>query len=203
METVQAVCEPDLGHALTTSQSIPRSFIIDRTSSSYSGFTTIISCGGFCKRKSGPTIRCPINGTKWPCLRGFISTTQSTPEPAVNRSKFRNVTPLAPEAAAAQLRWPRSTLRPSRRCWSSSAGGTALAGDNYFRAKAHQRAADTLSALVEPLDRVIAENRLCQLPGIGETIADIVTKFHNTGTHPLMPSSAPTRRGLGALPTSP
>jgi DNA polymerase (family X) len=33
---------------------------------------------------------------------------------------------------------------------------TALAGDNYFRAKAYQRAADRLSALVEPLDRVIA-----------------------------------------------
>ena len=42
---------------------------------------------------------------------------------------------------------------------------TALAGDNYFRAKAYQRAADTLSALVEPLDRVIAENRLRELPG--------------------------------------
>ena len=63
---------------------------------------------------------------------------------------------------------------------------TALAGDNYFRAKAYVRAADTLSALVEPLDRVIAENRLRQLPGIGETIADIVTKLHNTGTHPLL-----------------
>ena len=63
---------------------------------------------------------------------------------------------------------------------------TALAGDNYFRAKAYLRAADTLSALVEPLDRVIAENRLRQLPGIGETIADIVTKLHNTGTHPLL-----------------
>jgi DNA polymerase/3'-5' exonuclease PolX len=62
---------------------------------------------------------------------------------------------------------------------------TALASDNYFRAKAYLRAADTLSALVEPLDRVIAENRLRQLPGIGETIADIVTKLHNTGTHPL------------------
>ena len=61
---------------------------------------------------------------------------------------------------------------------------TALAGDNYFRAKAYQRAADTLSALVEPLDRAIAENRLRQLPGIGETIADIVTKLHNTGSHP-------------------
>jgi DNA polymerase (family 10) len=63
---------------------------------------------------------------------------------------------------------------------------TALAGDNYFRAKAYLRAADTLSALVEPLDRVIAENRLRRLPGIGETIADIVTKLHNTGTHPLL-----------------
>jgi DNA polymerase (family 10) len=63
---------------------------------------------------------------------------------------------------------------------------TALAGDNHFRAKAYQRAADTLSALVEPLDRVIAENRLRQLPGIGETIADIVTKLHRTGTHPFL-----------------
>ena len=63
---------------------------------------------------------------------------------------------------------------------------TALTGDNYFRAKAYQRAADTLSALVEPLDRVIAENRLRQLPGIGETIADIITKLQRTGTHPLL-----------------
>src|SRR4029453_5639682 len=62
---------------------------------------------------------------------------------------------------------------------------TALAGDNYFRAKAYQRAADRLSTLVEPLDRVIAENRLRELPGIGETITDIVTKLHPTGTHPL------------------
>jgi DNA polymerase (family X) len=63
---------------------------------------------------------------------------------------------------------------------------TALAGDNYFRAKADQRAADRLAALAEPLDRVIAENRLRELPGIGETIADIVTKLHRTGTHPLL-----------------
>src|SRR4051794_4000539 len=63
---------------------------------------------------------------------------------------------------------------------------TALAGDNYFRAKAYLRAADRLSALVEPLDRVIAENRLRELPGIGETIADIVTKLHHTGTHSLL-----------------
>jgi DNA polymerase (family X) len=63
---------------------------------------------------------------------------------------------------------------------------TALAGDNYFRAKAYLRAADTLSLLVEPLDRVIAENRLRQLPGIGAAIGDIVTKLHSSGTHPLL-----------------
>ncbi len=63
---------------------------------------------------------------------------------------------------------------------------TALAGDNYFHAKAYERAADKLSTLVEPLDRVIAENRLRELPGIGETIADIVIKLHRTGTHPLL-----------------
>jgi DNA polymerase (family X) len=63
---------------------------------------------------------------------------------------------------------------------------TALAGDNYFRAKAYQRAADSLSASVEPLDRVIAENRLRELPGIGEAIADIVTSLHRSGAHPLL-----------------
>jgi DNA polymerase (family X) len=63
---------------------------------------------------------------------------------------------------------------------------TALTGDNYFRAKAYQRAADTLSALIEPLEQVIAENRLRELSGIGETIADIITKLHRTGTHPLL-----------------
>jgi DNA polymerase (family 10) len=71
---------------------------------------------------------------------------------------------------------------------------TALAGDNYFRAKAYLRAADTLSALVEPLDRVIAENRLRQLPGIGETIADTVTKLHNPARTLCWKSSAGTSR---------
>jgi DNA polymerase (family X) len=63
---------------------------------------------------------------------------------------------------------------------------TALAGNNYFRAKAYQRAADSLSALVEPLDQLIAENRLRELPGIGQTIADIVTSLHDSGTHSLL-----------------
>jgi DNA polymerase (family X) len=51
-----------------------------------------------------------------------------------------------------------------RSCSSNSVRRTALAGDNCFRAKAYLRAADSLSALVEPLDRVITENRLRESP---------------------------------------
>jgi DNA polymerase (family 10) len=63
---------------------------------------------------------------------------------------------------------------------------TALAGNNYFRSRAYLRAADSLVALAEPLDRLIGENRLREVPGIGDTIADIVAKLHRTGTHPLL-----------------
>jgi DNA polymerase (family X) len=61
---------------------------------------------------------------------------------------------------------------------------TALAGGNPFRSKAYLRAADSLSALVEPFDRIIAEDRLREIPGVGDAIADIITKLHATGTHP-------------------
>lgn len=63
---------------------------------------------------------------------------------------------------------------------------TALSGNNYFQAQAYRRAADSLAALPEPLGRVIRENRLRHVPGIGATIADIVAKLHHTGTHPLL-----------------
>jgi DNA polymerase (family 10) len=61
---------------------------------------------------------------------------------------------------------------------------TALRGGNPYRAKAYARAADSIAALVEPLDRIVAEDRLTDVPGIGEAIADIVAKLHRTGTHP-------------------
>jgi DNA polymerase (family 10) len=61
---------------------------------------------------------------------------------------------------------------------------TALAGGNPYRAKAYLRAAQSLAVLPEPLDRIIAEDRLREIPGVGDAIADIVTKFHRTGTHP-------------------
>jgi DNA polymerase (family 10) len=61
---------------------------------------------------------------------------------------------------------------------------TALAGGNPYRSKAYLRAAESLLALAEPLDRIVAEGRLREIPGIGEAIADIITRLHRTGTHP-------------------
>jgi DNA polymerase (family X) len=61
---------------------------------------------------------------------------------------------------------------------------TALRGGNPYRARAYERAADSLCALTEPLHRLVEEERLTELPGIGDAIADIITKLHRSGTHP-------------------
>ena len=61
---------------------------------------------------------------------------------------------------------------------------TALRGGNPYRAKAYSRAADRLAALAIPLHVLIAEDRLTEIPGVGEAIADVVAKLHKTGTHP-------------------
>jgi DNA polymerase (family X) len=58
---------------------------------------------------------------------------------------------------------------------------TALRGGNPYRAKADSRAADSLSALVVPLHVLIEQDRLTQIPGTGEAIADIIKKLHRTG----------------------
>src|ERR1700758_4558841 len=63
---------------------------------------------------------------------------------------------------------------------------TALRGGNPFRAKAYGRAADNLLALSLPLENVIAQDRLREIPGIGDAIADIIKKLHATGTHPAL-----------------
>lgn len=61
---------------------------------------------------------------------------------------------------------------------------TALRGGNPYRAKAYTRAAENLMALAEPLEDVVAEDRLKEIPGVGDAIADIITKLHKTGEHP-------------------
>jgi len=61
---------------------------------------------------------------------------------------------------------------------------TALRGGNPFKAKAYARAADNLLTLSEPLDDLIAQDRLRDIPGVGEAIAEIIKRLHATGTHP-------------------
>jgi len=63
---------------------------------------------------------------------------------------------------------------------------TALRGGNPYRAKAYSRAADSLATLALPLDVLIAEGRLIEIPGVGDAIADIITKLHRTGSHPIL-----------------
>jgi DNA polymerase (family X) len=60
----------------------------------------------------------------------------------------------------------------------------ALRGGNPYRAKAYARAADSLGTLTVPLAEIIREGRLRDIAGVGEAIADIITRLHETGTHP-------------------
>jgi DNA polymerase (family X) len=82
--------------------------------------------------------------------------------------------PLDTPALARLLRefGQRSSLRPG----------------NPYRAKAYARAAESLGALVQPLDALVAEGRLQEIPGVGAAIADIITKLYRTGTHPSLES---------------
>ena len=63
---------------------------------------------------------------------------------------------------------------------------TALRGGNPYRARAYTRAAENLMALSEPLNDVVAQDRLKDIPGVGDAIADIVTKLHQKGGHPAL-----------------
>jgi DNA polymerase (family 10) len=63
---------------------------------------------------------------------------------------------------------------------------TELRGGNPYRGRAYIRAAENLRALTLPLETVVAQERLREIPGVGEAIADIVTKLHRTGTHPAL-----------------
>jgi DNA polymerase (family 10) len=79
---------------------------------------------------------------------------------------------------------PRSDAQTVGKLLHEYAQRSALRGGNPYSAKASSRAADSLAALVEPLDKLIMESRLTEIPGVGEAIADIVTKLYRTGTHP-------------------
>jgi DNA polymerase (family X) len=59
-----------------------------------------------------------------------------------------------------------------------------LCGGNPYRAKAYLRAAERVALLTEPIETLIAQNRLREIPGVGEAIADIIKRLYQTGSHP-------------------
>jgi DNA polymerase (family 10) len=63
---------------------------------------------------------------------------------------------------------------------------TAFRPGNPYRAKAYAGAADSMLALTIPLEEVIAQKRLRDIPGVGEAIAGIIERLHRTGTHPAL-----------------
>jgi DNA polymerase (family 10) len=65
-----------------------------------------------------------------------------------------------------------------------------LRGGSPYRAKAYARAADNLLALSIPIDQPIAEDRLQEIPGVGEAIASIIKRIFATGTYPALHGEA-------------
>ena len=58
-----------------------------------------------------------------------------------------------------------------------------LTDDSPFKARAYFRAAEALSSLSEPLDRIVAENRVRELPGVGAALDEKIRTLHATGSH--------------------
>jgi DNA polymerase (family 10) len=59
-----------------------------------------------------------------------------------------------------------------------------LAGGNPYRARAYSRAAENVLLSPLPLEQLIAEDRLTEIPGIGDALAAVITQLHETGAHP-------------------
>lgn len=65
----------------------------------------------------------------------------------------------------------------------------ALKGGNPYRARAYHRAADNLALSTIPLDQLIKDKRLTEIPGIGDALAGVITQLHETGRHPSLESA--------------
>ena len=59
-----------------------------------------------------------------------------------------------------------------------------LKGENPFKTRAYSNAARTLESLSEPLEKLIAENRLAEIKGIGDGIQKKITELVTTGKLP-------------------
>ncbi|HRI14290.1 MAG TPA: DNA polymerase/3'-5' exonuclease PolX [Verrucomicrobiota bacterium] len=59
-----------------------------------------------------------------------------------------------------------------------------LKGENPFKTRAYQNAARTLEGLTEPLEKVVAEDRLKGMKGIGEALQEKISTLVTTGRLP-------------------
>ena len=59
-----------------------------------------------------------------------------------------------------------------------------LAGENPYKARAYARAAESLPTLTIPLEDVIAQGRLREIPGVGAALAEVIRALHQNGTTP-------------------
>jgi DNA polymerase (family X) len=57
-----------------------------------------------------------------------------------------------------------------------------LAGENPYKARSYRRAAEALLSLAIPLDEVIAQGRLKEIPGVGAALAETIFQLHLHGT---------------------
>jgi hypothetical protein len=78
--------------------------------------------------------------------------------------------------------WPKRILRRSRGSFENTRSEPHCAAAIHIEPR-HIYKRLSLAAPAVPLDRLVAEGRLTEIPGIGEAIADIVTKLHRTGIH--------------------
>jgi DNA polymerase (family 10) len=57
----------------------------------------------------------------------------------------------------------------------------ALKKENIFKIRAYQKVARSINELTVPVEQLVAENRLKELPGAGEAIAKKLTELVTTG----------------------
>ena len=53
--------------------------------------------------------------------------------------------------------------------------------DNWFKIRAYRKAAGTIEELPVPVEQLVAEGRLKEIPGIGEAINKKITELVTTG----------------------
>jgi DNA polymerase (family 10) len=65
--------------------------------------------------------------------------------------------------------------------FSDIAAMLRLKKDNIFKIRAYEKVARSISELKEPVTKLVAEDRLQEIPGAGEAITKKITELVNTG----------------------